>query len=161
VYESRAQGNKEDDEEMKFGKLRTLRGQIEVQGLAGKKNIIVADGLINYGLKILSMKVWPEDSMTAAFQFEAILNLDVPAGLVNPNAGDNRQIAWDSQKNTVTSIVVNANPIIDPDHIVNRDLFLTMTRATNGTYNYLIEAQVVELDDNEAIITIIKETSQS
>ena len=31
----------------------------------------------------------------------------------------------------------------------------------NVKYNYLIEAQVVELTDDEAIITIIKETSQS
>jgi len=146
---------------MKFGKLRTLRGQIEVQGLAGKKNIIVADGLINYGLKILSLRVWRADQISGAFEYQAILNLDVPPGAIGANAGDNRQIAWDCMKVSATVQVVPSNPIIDPDHIVNRDLFLTLSQATNGTYNYLIEAQVVELDDNEAIITIIKETSQS
>jgi hypothetical protein len=36
-----------------------------------------------------------------------------------------------------------------------------MNDSTSGTYNYLIECQVVELSDDEAIVTIIKETSQS
>lgn len=35
---------------MKFGRLRTIRGEIDVVGGQGKKNIILADGLINYGL---------------------------------------------------------------------------------------------------------------
>ena len=146
---------------MKFGKLRTLRGEIEVLGTSGKKNLVVADGLVNYGLKILSFRVWKQDQVSGAFQYQAVLSLDVTAGAVTPNASDNRQIAWDSMHSSATVQIVAPNPIIDPDHIVNRDLFLTLESATAGMYNYLIEAQVVELSDDEAIVTIIKETSQS
>lgn len=146
---------------MKFGKLRTLRGEIEVTGGAGKENLVAADGLINYGLKILSFRVWKQDQVSGAFQYQAVLSLDVTPGGVTPNASDNRQFAWDTMKSSATVQIVAPNPIIDPDHIVNRDLFLTLSSATNGMYNYLIEAQVVELTDDEAIITIIKETSQS
>ena len=40
-------------------------------------------------------------------------------------------------------------------------MFLSLVGADVGFYNYLIEMQVYELSDDEAIISIIKETSQS
>jgi hypothetical protein len=163
VYVCGSQGNKEDDEEMKFGKLRTIRGQIEVTGGGvGRKNLIVADGLINYGLKIISFTVWNKDAPTATQKFTSILSLDTISSGADMNAGDNRQFAWTFfTTSSTTSAGTQVRTIIDPDHIVNRDLFLTMDNSSTGTYNYLIEAQVVELSDDEAIITIIKETSQS
>ena len=146
---------------MKYGKLRTLRGQIIVTGGVGRKNIIVSDGLVNLGLKINSFTVWNIDAPTATAKFTSILSLDTISSGADMNAADNRQFAWSffttSSANPAGTAV---RTIIDPDHIVNRDLFLTMDNSSNGTYNYLIEAQVVELTDDEAIITIIKETSQ-
>jgi len=148
---------------MKFGKLRTLRGQVEVTGAVARKNIIVSDGLVNLGLKIISFQLW--DSITpngTGNRFHTgILSYDTISSGTNMNAGDNRQFAWNqSVVRGATGNILQPHTIIDPDHIVNRDLFLTMTNSTPATYNYLIEAQVVELSDDEAIITIIKETSQ-
>ena len=77
------------------------------------------------------------------------------------NAADNRQIAWSFSSTGAGGEFQSPRTIIDPDHIINRDLYLTMDQTTNGVYNYLIRAQVVELSDDEAIITIIKETSQA
>jgi len=156
VYESRTQGNKEDDEAMKAGRIRTLRGQIEVAGGAttGRKNLIVADGLINYGLRIKSFQVWavdPGDTFIGILSYETI-----PAGS-GMNAGDNRQFGW-TVGNGSAEI---HSEFLDPDHIINRDMFLSMVSSDSGTYNYLIEMQVYELTDDEAIISIIKETSQS
>jgi len=146
---------------MKFGKLRTLRGQIEVTGGGvARKNIILSDGLINFGLKVGSFELWPEAITAASTVYSGILSLDtIPAGSL-PDAADNRQFAW-IQSDAFTNNVWPPIKHLDPDHIVNRDLFLTMVGAGPGVYNYLIEAQVVELTDDEAIITIIKETSQS
>jgi len=151
---------------MKFGKIRTLRGQVDVVGGVARKNIIIADGLINYGMKINRFQLWPENGPTGGSDntWTGILSLDTIAAGSNMNAGDNRQFAWTfcSVRGAPTPSVTQANrEIIDPDHIVNRDLFLTMDNSTDQTYNYLIEAQVVELSDDEAIITMIKETSQS
>jgi hypothetical protein len=148
---------------MKFGKLRTLRGRIEVLGGVGRKNLIVSDGLVNLGLKINSLQIW--NSITpdgSGNRFHTgILSYDTISSGTNMNAGDNRQFAWNqSSVNGADGNILQPHTIIDPDHIVNRDLFLTMTNSTDATYNYLIEAQVVELSDDEAIITIIKETSQ-
>ena len=148
---------------MKLGKLRTLRGTIEVVGGGvGKANLIAADGLVNYGLKINRFTMWPETSIGGiARVFTGILSLDTITPGENMNAGDNRQFAWMFGSTVSGGSTLVPREIIDPDHIVNRDLFLTMDNTTNGIYNYLIEAQVVELTDDEAIITIIKETSQS
>jgi len=141
---------------MKAGRVRTLRGQIEVAGGAttGRKNLIVADGLINYGLKISKFQVWavdPADTFIGILSYETI-----PAGS-GMNAGDNRQFGW-TVGNGSAEI---HSEFLDPDHIVNRDMFLSLVASEPGTYNYLIEMQAYELTDDEAIISIIKETSQS
>ena len=143
---------------MKFGKLR------EVVGGVARANLIASDGLVNFGLLIKSFRTWnsvlPDGSGNRSHT--GILSLDTIIAGSNMNAGDNRQFAWSmTSVNGVDGNVIQPRSIIDPDHIVNRDLFLTFTNSTDGTYNYLIECQVVELSDDEAIITIIKETSQS
>lgn len=148
---------------MKFGRLRTLRGQIEVSGGVAKANLIVADGLINYGLRVMRFTIWPETwAGSNPVYYTAILGLDTVVG--NMDAGTNSQIAWAygaTADATPKGLIQQDRLIIDPDHIVNRDLFLSFVNTTAGTFNYLIETQVVELSDDEAIITIIKETSQS
>ena len=146
---------------MKLGKLRTLRGQIVASGGLAKKNLIVADGLVNYGLKVLSFRIWNEQTPTTGSTFTGILSLDTINSGTNMNAGDNRQIAWTFSNSNPLASIVAMESIIDPDHIVNRDLYLSMDNTSAGVYNYLIEAQVVELTDDEAIITIIKESSQA
>jgi len=150
---------------MKYGRTRTLRGQIEVTaGGVARANLIVSDGLVNLGLRIKSFTVWEANppSGFSSRQLTAILSLDTIASGTDMNAGDNRQFGWHmfSMSSTLGNLLQPLT-IIDPDHIVNRDLFLTLDNSSTGIYNYLIEAQVVELTDDEAIITIIKETSQS
>ena len=141
---------------MKARRVRTLRGQIEVAGGAttGRKSLVVADGLINYGMKINKFQVWAE---SPADTFIAILSYEtIPAGS-GMDAGDNRQFGW-SVGNGSAEI---HSQFLDPDHIINRDMFLSLVDSEAGNYNYLIEMQVYELSDDEAIISIIKETSQS
>jgi len=140
---------------MKMTRLRTLRGQIEVVGGGvARKNIIVSDGLINVGLIVKRFQLWAVDP---ADTFIGILSYDtIPSGTAM-NAGDNSQFGW-SVGNGSAEI---HSEFLDPDHVVNRDMFLSMVTSDTGVYNYLIECQLVSLDDHEAIISIIKETSQS
>lgn len=139
---------------MKNTRVRTLRGQIEVVGGVAKKNLVVADGLINVGLVVNRFQMWavdPADSFIGILSYETLI-----AGSTM-NAGDNSQFGW-TVGNGSAEI---HSEFLDPDHVVNRDMFLSMVSSDTGDYNYLIECQMVELDDNEAIISIIKETSQS
>jgi len=151
---------------MELGRLRTLRGQITAAAGTGKVNLVVADGLINYGLRILRFRMWPVLAPQGlnTVSYTGILSLDPILAGESMNAATNRQIAWTYGSALGAPTPVNIQhdrEIIDPDHIVNRDMYLTLDNTTQGVYNYLIEAQVVSLTDDEAIITIIKETSQA
>ena len=131
---------------MKLGRLRTLRGQIAASGGVAKRNLVIADGLINYGLRITRFTMWPADNVTPTGPdriFTGVLSLDPISPIDSMDAGTNSQFAWTffSAAGTPSpSLQQNAREIIDPDHIVNRDLFLTMHNTTTGTYNYLVEA---------------------
>jgi len=139
---------------MKSTRIRTLRGQLEVSFGVAKKNLIVSDGLINHGLIVKRFQMWAVDP---ADTFIAILSYDSLIAPFLMNAGDNSQFAW-TVGNGSAEI---HSEFLDPDHVVNRDMFLSMSGSDTGKYNYLIECQMVLLDDNEAIISIIKETSQA
>lgn len=139
---------------MKNTRIRTLRGQIEVVAGVARKNLVVADGLINVGLVVNRFQMWavdPADSFIGILSYETLITGSAM------NAGDNSQFGW-TVGNGSAEI---HSEFLDPDHVVNRDMFLSMVSSDTGTYNYLIECQMVELDDNEAIISIIKETSQA
>ena len=139
---------------MKRYRTRTLRGQIEVTGGVARKNLIISDGLINWGIKVKKFSVWAVDPANV---FIGILSFDaIPSGTAM-NAGDNRQFGWTVGNG---SAEIHSN-FLDPDHIVNRDLYLSMVSSDTGTYNFLIEGDLYQLTDNEAITTIIKETSQA
>jgi len=140
---------------MKTTRVRTLRGQLEVTGGGvARKNLIAYDGLINVGLIVERFQMWAVDP---ADTFQGILSYEIVPVNTTMNAGDNSQFGW-TVGNGSAEIY---SEFLDPDHIVNRDMFISMVSSDTGIYNYLIECRMVLLDDNEAIISIIKETSQS
>jgi len=158
------------------GKVRTLRGKIT--GVSGKaeKNLILNDQLINRGLRVTGFFVWPERvSAAQTATYNAILSYAaLPSANTQMDAGDNTQIGWAFQANqaaiasTAPDVPAVApafsgyfNQLIDPDHIINRDLFISLRNSTDRTYNYMVVCEFMELTDDEAIVTIIKENSQS
>jgi len=160
---------------MKATRIRTLRGQVTSVGGKADKQLILNDQLINRGLKIKEFYVWPTKvAATTTTICNAILSYAQLADAnVEMNAGDNTQLGWAffaqlSEEGTVgpesnrqAAYSGFLNQLIDPDHIVNRDLFIGIRDSSSRTFNYLIVCEMLELDDNEAIVTIIKENSQS
>ena len=145
---------------MKATRLRSLRGSILVDGAGIKEQLIIDDGRINHGLKILSFQMWAKTS-------ENNMGIDAHLALAKkPNhvdildAGDNRQIAWCSGGYDNGIITMTYRSIIDPDHVVNRDLFINAD-ASDGLWSYLIVCEEYDLSDDEAIVQIVKETSQN
>ena len=158
------------------GKVRTLRGQISATGGKAEKNLILNDQLINRGLRVTGFFMWPEQVSTGQSRTcNAILSYAaLPDANTQMDAGDNTQLGWAfySQASSIPSpnpqvpAVAPAysgyfNQLIDPDHIINRDLFISLRNSTDSTYNYLVICEFMELTDDEAIVTIIKENSQS
>jgi hypothetical protein len=135
-------------------KRRTLRGQIT--DLVPKR-LIVDDGRLTSGYRIVSFQVWPDfDNDDAVFAtLGTQYDMDSSA-----NAGDNRQIAWavGSVDATGTNRGGQMWSVLDPDHLVIMDLYILSNRQT--TVNYLVEIEPVDLTNDQTILTLIKERSQ-
>ena len=53
--------------------------------------------------------------------------------------------------------------LVDPTHIIVRDLFIAITSASTlvgDLFNYYIELEEVELSENQAVLAIVQEESQ-
>lgn len=135
-------------------KLRTLRGQVNAGEI---KQLIQADGNLNVGFKVLEFFVWPQQS-TISSQWHAVLGLDgdTPATLML--GGDNRQIGWAGNGNEF--YLFDGKGVLDPDHLVMEDLYLTNTSTPNIPLNYLIMIQPMRVSDDTAVMSLIKSRSQ-
>jgi len=154
------------------GKIRTLRGTVTFPTRGGgdpinaaKRMLVLDDGRINVGYKIVEFQIF-NSSMTGAsqaFASQAHLALSLePQADALPAAEDNREIAWASY-NTGTGFTLGQFSLVDPDHIVVRDLQIVFPAVDNlaeATVNYYIQMEEYDISDTEAIISIIKEESQ-
>tara|TARA_Y100001937_G_scaffold117996_1_gene171848 strand:+ start:637 stop:1092 length:456 start_codon:yes stop_codon:yes gene_type:complete len=143
---------------------RSMRGQLTVSSGVGRTTLLVEDGLINVGYRVKSFDVWPSDVVTPNFiQYNAVLTMSTLPSPVIMDASNNAQIAWAFEECQNAPVSINAGmyrSYLDPDHVAVRDLFVQIS-GTDGDYNYLLVIEKVELTDDEAIIQIIKEESQS
>jgi len=125
------------------------------------KRLIVDDGRLNHGYKVVNFIVAGDPDSSANDVF-VTLSLDYDAPLTW-NWGDNRQIGWAS------TTVFNASGLeapfvaLDPDHVVIMDLYIQGQQSGaggNAVINYMIELEPVELSNDQAILSLIKERSQ-
>lgn len=139
-------------------KRRTLRGQF-IEGET--KRLVVDDGRLNHGFKVVRFVISGDPSSSANDAW-ATLSLDYDAP-VQWNWGDNRQIGWASTNVQGTAGLEPPFSVLDPDHVVIMDLYIQGTVGSAGgssVINYLIELEPMELTDDQAILTLIKERSQ-
>jgi len=154
------------------GKTRTLRGTLTFPARAGgdpsnsgKRLLVLDDGRINVGYKIVDFQIFNSSlsGNTSAFGSEAYLALSQePVATALPAAEDNREIAW-AMYDTGSGFTLGQYSLVDPDHIVVRDLqilFPAVSNTIESNVNYYILMEEYEISDTEAIISIIKEESQ-
>lgn len=135
-------------------KFYTLRGTF-VPGT--QKRLILDDGNFNNGFIVRKFVVAgdPRDSTDEAY---ATLMLDKDADKVW-NWGDNRQIAWAAAHNRATNSVDTPFILVDMDTVVVADMYIG--GESNSPYiNYYVQLERIELTDNQAVMTLIKERSQ-
>lgn len=135
--------------------LRTLRGNIQQQG---RRHVVVDDGRFNHGYKVLRFDCWPENDNAGV---EGVLSLDANSA-TRGDATDNGQIAWaiGGQGSTAGSTTWFSGyvSIIDPDHIVIRDLYVY--NNAGSPMNYLIVVEPVTIPEEQAVLALIKEVAQ-
>jgi hypothetical protein len=139
-------------------KRRTLRGQV-IEG--DVKRLIVDDGRLTNGYRVTKFVI-AGDPGSSANDAYATLSLDYDAPRTW-NWGDNRQIAWASTNVQSTAGTQPFFELVDPNHVVLQDLYI-QAQVGSGTgsspCNYLIVLEPMELTNDEAILTLIKERSQ-
>jgi hypothetical protein len=136
--------------------------------------------------KIHSFYLWPKTvrastgSGDGQFQVCASLATDTigsPGFDDVCDVNDNRQIGWISKgynlrdKGTDDFItgptgIMDNNALMDPDHIINRNLYINMYTTSDSTtsplrdYNYLLVLEEIKVSENEAILQIVKGVAQ-
>jgi hypothetical protein len=152
---------------------RVLRGITRTYQYDGAVKLIVDDGNFNDAWKITRFVIAPVDptsSSAGSRDCVAVLATHPEAlegyvsSVVNWTWSDRRQVAWTQiEMNGDTTIGAWSFGLIDPQHIVVRDLYFGLSSASaTGTteFNYYIELERVTLSDNQAVMAIIQEEAQ-
>jgi len=145
---------------MKVSGKMTLRGQLSITaGSTAKDQLIVDDGRINTGYRIIDFYVWLDAPRTTSTTWNAQLSMSPIILGDNMDASNNAEIAWVWEARGTPGSWKEY--ILDPDHIIVRDLFITLQGANQDIYNYMIVMEQYTISDDEAIVHIIKEGNQS
>ena len=130
----------------------SLRGKLKANE---KRRLILDDGRFTHGDVVESFQVW-NAAVSTGNDVEAVLALSEDS-LVGANAAeDNGQIAWSFQ-----FIGTNGGlggSIIDPDHLVVRDLWIE--NISGAPCNYLVVLRPTTISEDQAVLALIKELSQ-
>jgi hypothetical protein len=139
---------------MKEG-LRTLRGRLATSEF---RRIIVDDGMLDHGHRVISFQVFPYAPAGATQQTPVTLGISPSMG-PNMDASDNSQIGWSITTYGTGPLEGGGTSVIDPNHIIVRDLFIR-NENPNDQVNYIIVIQPVKLTEDQAIMALIKERNQ-
>lgn len=134
-------------------KTRTLRGHLTNTDV---HRIIVDDGRLSHGYIIKEFYAWPDGTGVDGVYLTLGLQYDM---VPNGNASDNRQIAWAGGAwSSGVGTIANNFSVVDPDHVVNQDLWIKST--TTDATNYLIVLEPITMTEDQTILQLIKERSQ-
>lgn len=131
---------------------RVLRGTL----VAGEtRRLLIDDGDFQHGFKVTSMQISPLNPLDEANSAasSAVLHIsNVPESQFDWSSP--RQIAW-SVYNTNPTNTLN---VIDPHHVVVRELFITNLNATSKL-NYMIHIEDRMLTPAHGVLQMVKEVT--
>lgn len=136
---------------------RTLRGSLASNEI---RQLVVDDGIFTNGLRITYFTVWPSDLFAGLAAVGALSTNDViiPTALLPAN--DPAVFAWSwLTTGTVGSPATDAWDRIDPDHVVNEELFIH--NRTGNNLEYLIVAEPYQMTEDEGVLQLVKNKQQS
>lgn len=156
-----------------MSKLRVLRGQVLAYQYQGALELIQDDQRFNHGYRVKKFVISYEAPFTSTSSSQdcyAVLATHadaIPSPVVGTsiiwNWADRRQVAWASTNHIGDSYVEFLPDLVDPTHVVVRNLYLGLTAAvaTGSTvFNYYIELEEIDLTDNQAVMAIVQEEAQ-
>ena len=134
----------------------TMRGTMTATEIT--RPLVVDDGRFTNGFIIEEMRIWSAGpSLPAGFNSNACLSLyDTPPATMN--AEESGTIAWAAWIEDTTSSI-DQFFIIDPEHVVNQDLFLHNLGGTG--MNYLIRMRPIVMTEPEGVLQLVKAVNNS
>jgi hypothetical protein len=132
-----------------MSRVRTLRGILPA---GATKRLILDDGRYLNGFKVKSFRVW---SPTWSNQCSAILSYSENAPS-QADASDGNQIGWANYNDSTTN-ATDAQAFLDPDHVVQQDLFI---HGTGAILSFLIELEPIAMTANQGLLQLIKASRQ-
>ena len=120
--------------------------------------LVVDDGRYTHGFVIDEMRVWAAGpTLPAGFNANAVLSfLEVPPPTMN--ADNTGTIAWASWMED-TNNGIEQFWILDPQHVVNQDLFLHNLGGTS--MNYLIRMRPITMTPDQGVLQLVKSQNQA
>ena len=142
---------------------RTLRGTLNAAEI---RQLVVDDGIFTNGLRVTYFTVWVADFTTdaAAGGLLSLSDTVVSAAANTFPANDPSCFAWSFQGREAAPLpAVNEHVStwerLDPDHIVNEELFIH--NRGNTALNYLIVAEPYFMTEDEGVLQLVKGKQQS
>jgi hypothetical protein len=125
-------------------------------GTETSRQLVVDDGRYRHGFVISSFRVWGGPTVEGN-NVAAVLSRSSTA-VTTMNANHSPVFAWAATINDTTNGFTEWN-IIDPEHVVNEELHL---HNVNGTaFNYLIVMHDLTMTDEQGVLQLVKNQSQS
>ena len=120
--------------------------------------LVVDDGRFTHGFVIEEMRIWAAGpAFVAGFNCQAVLSLyDFPPPTVN--AEESGTISWAAWIESTTN-GIDQFFIIDPEHVVNQDLFLHNLGGT--AMNYLIRMRPITMTPEQGVLQLVKAVNNS
>jgi hypothetical protein len=125
-------------------------------GTEASRQLVVDDGRYKHGFVISSFRVWGAPTVEGS-NVSAVLSRSATA-VTTMNASNSPVFAWAATINETTNGMTEWN-ILDPEHVVNEELHL---HNVNGTaFNYLIVMHDLMMTDEQGVLQLVKNQSQS
>lgn len=131
-------------------RVHTLRGRVSSEST---KRLILDDGRFNHAMVVKEFYVFPIDAIEDPRCVLAKQEEEIGTQF---DAGNGNQIAWGAVAQSNSN--ADWNSIIDPEHVIVRDLFIKNISLLDANYLVVLEAKTIS--DDEAILQLIKESNQ-
>lgn len=134
----------------------TMRGTMAATEVS--RTLVVDDGRYTHGFVIEEMRIWPSGvSLPTGFNSNAVLSfLETPPATIN--CEETGTIAWAAWIESTTN-GIDQFWILDPDHVVNQDLFIHNVGGT--AMNYLIRMRPIIMSPDQGVLQLVKAQNQS
>lgn len=121
--------------------------------------LVVDDGRYTHGFVIEEMRVWPAGGGPLPYGYGAngVLSF-VETAPVSMNADETGTFAWAAFIESTTG-GVDQFFILDPEHVVNQDLYLHNVGGT--AMNYLIRMRPITMTPDQGVLQLVKSQNQA